>query len=59
MEKIEIADSGFPAPTCINASLVKSEERTANSEVYNLAGQKVANDYKGLVIKNGKKMVVK
>ena len=28
-----------------------------NSAIYNLAGQKVANDYKGLVIKNGKKMI--
>lgn len=27
--------------------------------IYNLAGQKVSNDFKGLVIKNGKKFVVK
>lgn len=27
--------------------------------VYNLAGQKVANDFKGIVIKNGKKVVIK
>ena len=30
-----------------------------NSAIYNLAGQKVANDYKGLVIKDGKKMIQK
>ena len=30
-----------------------------NSAIYNIAGQKVANDYKGLVIKNGKKMIQK
>ena len=31
----------------------------ANEAVYNLAGQKVGKDYKGLVIKNGKKFVIK
>ncbi len=31
----------------------------ANGAIYNLAGQKVSNDFKGLVIKNGKKFVIK
>ena len=31
----------------------------ANGAMFNLAGQKVSNDFKGLVIKNGKKFVVK
>ena len=31
----------------------------ANGAIFNLAGQKVANNYKGLVIKNGKKVVIK
>ena len=30
-----------------------------NAAIYNIAGQKVAKDYKGLVIKNGKKMIQK
>ena len=30
-----------------------------NAAIFNLAGQKVANDYKGIVIKNGKKMIQK
>lgn len=30
-----------------------------NGAIYNIAGQRVANDYKGLVIKNGKKMIQK
>ena len=30
-----------------------------NAAIYNLAGQKVANDYKGLVIKNGRKFIQK
>ena len=29
------------------------------TSIYNLAGQKVANDYKGLVIKDGRKVVLK
>jgi hypothetical protein len=30
-----------------------------NAATYNLAGQKVGKDYKGLVIKSGKKMIQK
>ena len=32
---------------------------TGNGMIYNLAGQRVDNSYKGLVIKNGKKVVQK
>ena len=32
---------------------------TVNGEAYNLSGQRVGKDYKGIVIKNGKKIVVK
>ncbi len=32
---------------------------TVNGEAYNLAGQRVGKDYKGIVIMNGKKIVVK
>ena len=31
--------------------------KVQNNSIYNLAGQKVAEDYKGMVIKNGKKMM--
>ena len=31
----------------------------ANAKVYNLAGQRVADSYKGVVIVNGKKFIVK
>lgn len=34
-------------------------ENGANAPVYNVAGQIVSENYKGLVIKNGKKMVIK
>jgi hypothetical protein len=30
-----------------------------NSDYYNLAGQRVGKDYKGIVIVNGKKVLVK
>ena len=33
--------------------------RATDGAVYNLAGQKVGNDFKGIVIKNGKKMLQK
>ena len=33
------------------------EKANANAPVYNLAGQRVANSYKGIVIRNGKKFV--
>ncbi|MBR1547580.1 MAG: hypothetical protein IJ637_02495, partial [Prevotella sp.] len=32
---------------------------TKTSAIYNLAGQKVGKDYKGIVVKNGKKMISK
>ena len=34
-------------------------EKVSNSVIYNLAGQKVSKDYKGLVIKNGRKFIQK
>ena len=44
-------------PTGIDA--IKTAEIANDGAIYNLAGQKVSNDFKGLVIKNGKKFVVK
>ena len=44
-------------PTGIES--VKTQAIDLNAPAYNLAGQKVSNDFKGLVIKNGKKFVVK
>ena len=40
-------------------TLVNSEKRTVNSDVFDLQGRKVANPTKGLYIVNGKKVVVK
>lgn len=38
---------------------VKVETVKADAQMYNLAGQKVGKGYKGIVIKNGKKMILK
>ena len=46
------------APTGIK-QITNSQKQTANSPIYNLAGQRVDTNYKGLVIKNGKKTINK
>ena len=51
--KAEIDAAG--GETAINAVKVDSE----NAVIYNLAGQKVGKDYKGVVIVNGRKMIQK
>lgn len=38
---------------------ITTDEAAKNAPVYNLAGQKVTKAYKGIVIKNGKKMIQK
>jgi hypothetical protein len=45
-------------PNAAGISVAKAE-KNGNGLVYNLAGQRVGKDYKGLVIKNGKKFVIK
>jgi hypothetical protein len=48
--------------TPVNASgisTINAAEKVSNGAIYNLAGQKVGKDFKGLVIKNGKKMIQK
>ncbi len=44
-------------PTGING--IEGDEADAKADAYNIAGQKVGKNYKGLVIKNGKKQIVK
>ena len=53
---IEFAPTAEVLPTGINGVQV---EESNNAPAYNLAGQKVAASYKGIVIKNGKKFVQK
>ena len=44
-------------PTAINSIVSKTDN--GSSATYNLAGQRVDKAYKGIVVKNGKKMIVK
>ena len=46
------------APTGI-MQIVSSQDETANSPTYNMAGQRVSNNFKGLIIKDGKKFMSK
>lgn len=43
-------------PSGINSAVV---DNTVSSAAYNLAGQRVSKNYKGIVVKNGKKFIVK
>lgn len=44
---------------CINNTTVNANATNGRGETYNLAGQRVGKDYKGIVISGGKKYVVK
>jgi hypothetical protein len=57
ISSIEITPAGKSLQTAI--STVKAADAVVNAPAYNLAGQKVAAGFKGLVIKGGKKMIVK
>lgn len=39
------------------ANVVKAERKQANAALYNIVGQKVSSNYKGFVVKDGKKFV--
>ena len=54
MKSSAITDN--PTPTGIEAV---ETANTENCVRYNLAGQKVGNDFKGVIIENGKKFVVR
>lgn len=53
----ELAPISAPVPTGINN--ITTEAADANAPVYNLSGQRVGKNAKGVLIKNGKKYVVK
>lgn len=65
---LEVAKSANPAKcfslgdhsgSTTGITSVKNEAAGNNAPMYNLAGQLVDKGYKGIVIKNGKKMVIK
>lgn len=53
----ELAPISAPVPTGINS--ITTDAADANAPVYNLSGQRVGKNAKGVLIKNGKKYVVK
>lgn len=53
----ELAPISTPVPTGINN--ITTEATDANAPAYNLSGQRVGKNAKGVLIKNGKKYVVK
>lgn len=54
IQKITVKDGGGAG-----IAAVKAANKFAGTQMYNLAGQKVGKDYKGIVIINGKKVVLK
>lgn len=55
--QMELAPTVTPVTSNINGITI--DDADANAPVYNLAGQKVSESYKGVVIKTGKKFVQK
>ena len=56
---ILISSIEFTPVDASGISTINAAEKVSNGAIYNLAGQKVGKDFKGLVIKNGKKMIQK
>ena len=56
---ITILDAGKIPSTTTGISTVKGNVVNIDGAIFNVAGQQVSKDYKGLVIKNGKKMIQK
>ena len=48
-----------PVTTGIQTTTFESHERLYDNRMYNLSGQEVGPDYKGIVIKNGKKIIIR
>lgn len=46
-------------PETTGIATVAAKSNAADGKIYNIAGQRVANNYKGIVIKNGKKYMIK
>jgi hypothetical protein len=47
------------APSTDIKQIANSQKLTANGQTYNLAGQRVDANFKGIVIKNGRKIINK
>ena len=50
---------GAPVSGISHLSEVRGREGAGARDMYNLAGQRVSDGYKGIVIRNGKKMIIR
>lgn len=60
--QIQLYESEADVPTAISEIIVPGDANAkfdANAPMYNLAGQRVGKDYKGIVIQNGRKIIRK
>lgn len=57
--KSQIGIYGFQFTETTGINTVKNAAETANAPMYNIAGQQVEQGFKGMVIQNGKKFIVK
>ena len=53
-DRIEIVAVGYVEPTGIEE--IRSKKEEGSGDAYNLSGQKVGDNYRGIIIKNGKKI---
>ena len=54
-----VKEGAGTAPYVVSGISAVVNEGKANGAIYNLAGQRVSKDYKGIVIKNGAKYIAK
>jgi hypothetical protein len=62
VQALKDAEAAYQTPTGISGASLNDNVEMINDNdtpAYNLAGQKVGKGYKGIVIKNGKKVVMK
>ena len=57
--KIERITAGATEPIVDAIENIKTENNIANNAIYNLSGQKVGENYKGIIVKNGKLIIKK
>ena len=57
--QVELVPTVAPKASTSNINGITTDDTTLNAPAYNLAGQKVGKEYKGVVIKAGKKFIQK
>lgn len=57
--QVELVPTVAPKASTSNINGITTDDTTLKAPAYNLAGQKVGKEYKGVVIKAGKKFIQK